>query len=537
MGLQGERMQRCGFRVGENTMNLLVWMGSGYNVVLGGRDDEPWPWITVLLSALIVFGYGVVAFNWLFQTKLARDGKARPALARLRNICLCCGACGSAFWIFDTPWIVWRAYDAALLCVVIYAWSSVLRTRGLSLVTERLAHLSEIEQSAEKYREIAELLPHMVWTATSDGRVDFSNQRWRSYVGGNHTWLEAVHPEERRAARARWDAAMAARTPLTLEARLGGVTGYRSFVIKATPIVHGDAVKWLGACADVEDQKLLAAEKERQAKQKSFFLNALSHDLRAPLHNVLLNAHLLRMSARDAGDLESVQMIEENAVAAGDLVTKLLDYAKVGAQDDNVVEAVSVAAVLQQVARRFQPLSEQKGLYLRVADAGDGDDVRLATDRQKLERILANLVDNAIKYTEQGGVSVGLAARGHDGDEIALRVSDTGIGIPRENVPFLFDEFYQVNNYERDRSKGFGMGLAICRCLAQHIGGDVRLTSTGPQGSCFEVVVRSANLRDIRGVSGIGAKLGDGVDPDSGRRSGGASGRRADPETPRLCGV
>jgi signal transduction histidine kinase len=306
-----------------------------------------------------------------------------------------------------------------------------------------------------------------------------------------------VHPDEQLQVHRQWQQALATRRPMQLEARLGGANGYRTFVVKATPIVQGDVIhiKWLGACADIEEQKLFAAEKEMQARQKSFFLNALSHDLRAPLNNVVLNAHLLKMSIREEAEVESVSMIMENAVAAGHLVTKLLDFAKVGAKDDNVVEDVSVALVLQQVVRRFGPLAEQKGLYLRT----EGDpDVRVATDRHKLERILSNLVENAIKYTSCGGVVIALT---QEPGRVSFKVTDTGIGVAPQNVPFLFDEFYQANNFERDRSKGFGMGLAICRSLARHLGGDIKLAATSGEGSCFEFSIHNLGA-DCRGRSG-----------------------------------
>jgi signal transduction histidine kinase len=501
-------------------MNSLRWF-AGADYVPGARQDMLWSWITIALSAMIVIGYGVIAFNWYFQRKLSRHAEAKAALARLRNICLCCAFCGYVLYVTDMPWLLWRSYDLALIVLVFYTWSFVFRMRGLSLVDERLAQIDELEQSAKKYREIAELLPHMVWTATADGQIDFSNQRWRAYAGDGRTWLDALHPDERLETLSRWREAVAAREAVSLEARLNGMAGYRTFAIKATPIMHGDALKWLGACADVEDQRRLAAEKEMQAKQKSFFLNALSHDIRAPLHNVLLNAHLLKMSARDPGDVESVEMIVENAVAAGDLVTKLLEFAKVDAQDQNVMESVSMPATLQQIVRRFQPLTEQKGLYLRVNGSSDGNgegprlEATVQTDRQKLERIISNLVDNAIKYTERGGVSLDVK---QVGEEVCVRVSDTGMGIPHENVPYLFDEFYQVNNHERDRCKGFGMGLAICKCLARHIGGDVRLASTGPSGSCFELAVKS-------------------VRADRGGRQRRPAGDHADSQETGLCSV
>jgi PAS domain S-box-containing protein len=506
---------------------------SGVEVMSDGGPAPLWAWVTMSLSALVALGYCVIAVNWYFQKKIGTRRESRAALNRLLVIFASCAACGAALSLVELPWPAWRAYDLALLLLACHTWVFVFRMRGLGLVDERLAQLEELERSANRYREIAELLPDMVWTATADGVVDYANQRWREYAGTGdpRTWLDALHPHERREVLAAWAKALVAREPVSLEVRLAGGGGeYRSFVVRATPIVHGDAVKWLGACADVEDQKQLAQEKELQARQKSFFLNALSHDLRAPLHNVLLHAHLLKMTAREEADAESVKMIMENAVAAGDLVARLLDFAKVGAHDHNVTELVPLAPAVRQLLRRFQPRAAQRGLCLKL----DGDaaaDAAVVTDRQKLDRILSNLVDNAIKYTSRGGVSVELAT---SGGECAVRVTDTGIGIPPENVPFLFDEFYQVNNYERDRSKGFGMGLAICRCLARHLGGDVRLVATrAGAGSCFELTLPAASAAASASV----ASADPGVGADRGGRPGGADGDRPDPQAAGLCGV
>src|SRR5688572_5810754 len=344
--------------------NLFSWFNiAGDGASFAGPGDEfPWALGTLALSAAVAVGYGVIAVNWFFQFKLARRAEARAALSRLRGICLTCAVCGVAFVLFDLPWIAWRGYDLALLALAVRTWSFVVQMRGWSLIDERLAQVEELERTATRYREIAELLPHMVWTSNAAGIVDFSNLRWREYTGDDRTWLDAVHPDERDHVRGQWEHAVAHREPLSLEARLAGAAGYRAFLVKATPFAHGNAVKWLGACADIEDQRLLALETERQARQRAFFLNAISHDLRAPLHNVLLNAHLLKMSGADVELASSVEMIVENAVAAGDMVSRLLDFAKVGAQDRNEIETISLAATLHQVARRFQPVVDQKGL-------------------------------------------------------------------------------------------------------------------------------------------------------------------------------
>jgi signal transduction histidine kinase len=178
----------------------------------------------------------------------------------------------------------------------------------------------------------------------------------------------------------------------------------------------------------------------------------------------------------------------------------LLEYAKAGAEgDQNVLEPVDLSGMLRQIVRRFQPTAERKRLALTLHEpAGGAADELMMTDRLKLERVVGNLVDNALKYTVQGGVTIewkpfntgGAGERGGE-EGFSVTVTDTGIGVPPQNVKRLFDEFYQVNNHERDRSKGFGMGLAICRSLARQLGGDVRLVprGEGAVGSRFEVTV------------------------------------------------
>jgi signal transduction histidine kinase len=120
-------------------------------------------------------------------------------------------------------------------------------------------------------------------------------------------------------------------------------------------------------------------------------------------------------------------------------------------------------------------------------------------------------------------VTLGLAC---DAGGARVLVSDTGVGVPESDAPFLFDEFYQVDNHERDRTKGFGMGLAICKNLARQLGGDVRLAETGPGGSCFELVLAG---------SGVGRESRPG--PRGGGRPHGAPRGDHHPEEAGVCRV
>ena len=459
--------------------SFLRWF-SGHDVVPGSALDVYWSWLTITLSVFIAIGYATIAYNLYFQRKLARSGKSPSAARRLAMITLFSILCGSFFFWYDMPWPIWRLYDCVLLFLLYSTWAYALRMRGLSLLDDRLSQINSLEESARRYRDMAELLPQMVWTARDDGQVDFSNQRWAEFVGDGRTWLESIHPDDRLRVEGWWAKTLRIRKVSSIECRLGGAAGYRSFLISANPIISGGAVKWVGACADIQSQKIVAASREMQAKRRAFFLNALSHDLRAPLHNVMLNAELLKIVPPD--EVKSrVMTIVESAKSAGDYVSKLLDFARTGGEEENHIELLSVQSVLGQIQQRFAPHAGQKGLYLRILAEHD---MEVRTDRQKLERLITNLVENAVKYTKSGGVTLELIPRQ---EEFSLRVSDTGIGIPRENAPYLFDEYYQVNNTERDRSKGFGMGLAICKYLATQLGGAVRLLSTSEQGSSFEI--------------------------------------------------
>jgi PAS domain S-box-containing protein len=482
-------------------VDWLQWLAGSASP--GTVRDLRWAWVTVGLSAAVAAGYVVIAVNRYFQAKVGRRAESKVALARLRNILLCSIAFGYVFYATDMAWSLWRLYDLALLALAVYTWYGVVRMRGLSLLEEKLALVEELERSADKYRQMAEMLPDVVWTATEDGHVDFSNQRWAEYVGSpwQGSWLEALHPDEKDSVLAWWHETLAGREPAARELRLRGTSGYRWFVVRAAPIVRGDAVKWLGACSDVEEQRRQLEEQEVQAKQKTFFLNALSHDLRAPLNIVALNAHLLKTSARDPADAESAKLIIENATAAGSLLTKALELARADAEDHNHLEAVAVGELLQQIGRKFAPAAEQKRVSLRVQVPVV--DVEIVTDRQKLDRVVSNLVDNAIKFTQQGTVLMEMDAAG---DSVNVRVTDTGAGVADKFREHLFEEFFQADGKGNGREgrRGFGMGLAICRFLARQLGGDVRLAHTGPGGSCFEATVRDM----APGTAGAEARLG-----------------------------
>jgi signal transduction histidine kinase len=234
----------------------------------------------------------------------------------------------------------------------------------------------------------------------------------------------------------------------------------------------------------------LAAELERsqaESHRKSQFLNALSHDLRTPLNGLSLQASLAEMAVKqgdEAALLQSLSEIRASTRATATLLNSLLESARAGGTDASVVPThFCLDELMNEVGRRLEPSASAKALSLRIGSAGGA---KVFMDRTRLDRILTNLLSNAIKFTEAGSIRVEVDL---SGSAMELHVIDTGIGIPTERQQYLFDEFYQIHNHERDPSKGFGLGLSIARRLARQAGGDITVDSAVGRGSRFSVLL------------------------------------------------
>jgi signal transduction histidine kinase len=241
-------------------------------------------------------------------------------------------------------------------------------------------------------------------------------------------------------------------------------------------------------------------EAEEASSHKTRFLASVSHDIRTPLQTITLMADILCRAA-DAPDLtdqvpDVAHRLQANARALADLVGDLLDLTRIDAAQGKLQTAeVSLNDLLAEEAACVRPLAEAKGLWLKV-EVPEAE-LRLRSDRTKLVRIVGNLLGNAIKYTITGGVTAG-ASREPDGTTL-IRVADTGIGIAPEQLEHIFDEFVQLRNPEGDRSKGHGLGLAICRRLVEALGGHITVESQTGHGSRFTVRLPPSGIVDTPG--------------------------------------
>lgn len=220
-----------------------------------------------------------------------------------------------------------------------------------------------------------------------------------------------------------------------------------------------------------------------EGRRKSYFLNAISHDIKTPLNGLLLQAELAELEMNEGNHeslREALEQIKICARTTADLLNNFLELGRLDWSQESVqtVDFPLNDAVAVVVGRSGQRAAA-KGLRL---DVESPENVTVRSDRVRIERILCNLVDNAIKFSDEGGVRLvaDLTAAG-----VAIHVVDTGKGIALEQQKHIFDDFVQLHNRERDSRKGFGLGLAIARRLAHQLGGNLAVESEPGRGSRF----------------------------------------------------
>ena len=245
--------------------------------------------------------------------------------------------------------------------------------------------------------------------------------------------------------------------------------------------VSSDITKHKAAEAELQ---LARAEAERASLAKSKFLAAASHDLRQPVQSLTL---LLAMIKRQVADkpkaAEAANLAEAALKGLSSLLTGILDISRLEAGVvEPCLESVDLGQLIERLAAEYRPRAAEIGLRLRLAPCSH----RARADREMVERILRNLLENALRYTPHGDILLGVRRRG---ENVRLDVIDTGIGIAANKLTEIFEEFRQLNNPARDASQGLGLGLAIVARLASLLGTEVEVASNPGHGSRFSLVL------------------------------------------------
>ncbi len=370
-------------------------------------------------------------------------------------------------------------------------------------ITRLRAAENALRESEKNFRSLANAIPQLVWIASPEGEITWLNERWYDYTGAPPgqpaplSWISCVDPDSLSAIFERWSDSIATGRPLGMIIPLRGADGrFRPFLTRVMP--HRDAdgriVQWFGAATEITEQKELeealraaTLEAERANRAKSKFLASASHDLRQPVQSlVLLLALIERQVSAIPKALETVGMMKQALGGLNGLLTAILDISRLDAGVvAPAIDSVDLGALLGRLSSEYEPKAADKGLELRLIKRP----LHALADPSLLERALRNLIENAFRYTPNGGVLIGLRRRG---DRVRIDVVDTGVGVPKEKQQEIFEEFIQLNNPGRDLGKGLGLGLAIVARLAHLLDAQIEVSSRVGRGSRFSLSLPAA---------------------------------------------
>jgi signal transduction histidine kinase/AmiR/NasT family two-component response regulator/HPt (histidine-containing phosphotransfer) domain-containing protein len=308
-------------------------------------------------------------------------------------------------------------------------------------------------------------------------------------------------------------AAVADEAPRLLEAGAQGrevvlttALGPRHFTVTARDLF--DVTEQVGGQVlllnDVSDYVALREEAGLVNRAKSAFLATMSHEVRTPLNGILGAVELLRLSPEGPAAVEALTAIEASAQVLLSLVDDVLDHARLEAAEVEVKsEPVRLSDIATTAAAIVAPRAATKGLDF-VVDIAPEAATPILSDPAKLQRIVVNLLDNAVKFTLEGEVRLRLDAARRRADRLHLQldVIDTGIGIAPDRMEQLFDPFTQADPTIQDSFGGTGLGLAICRRLATLLGGEVSGHGQPGEGSVFTFRLE-ATIADAAAVSAV----------------------------------
>ncbi|MFD0936688.1 response regulator [Methylobacterium trifolii] len=383
----------------------------------------------------------------------------------------------------------------------------VLRWYGTNTDVSRSRDAEQrLRHSEERFRALVDASAAVIWNTSATGELMPPQPRWSAYTGQSEEayqgwgWVDAVHPDDRALAAEQWARCVEEHRVYEVDYRLRRRDGmWRAMEVRGVPVLAEDGTlrEWVGTNVDITERKEAEIEVERARKAaeaanlaKSQFIANMSHELRTPLSAVIGYSEMLGEELEDIGQsalLPDLRKIETAARHLLSLINDVLDISKIEA--GHMVasgETFAVSGLIGDVSDATGSLVEKKRNRF-VLDV-PGDLGAMHQDQTKIRQCLLNLIGNAAKFTEAGTITLAVRREAQFGvDSLSFAVSDTGIGLTREQIGRLFERFAQADESTTRQFGGTGLGLAITRAFCQAMGGEIGVTSEPGQGSTFTI--------------------------------------------------
>ena len=357
-------------------------------------------------------------------------------------------------------------------------------------VTERRRMEEALRASQASFRQLADSMPHLVWTARPNGYLDYYNERWYEFTGfsredsSERIWERIVHPDDLQRVGRAWEEALDTGKPFTVECRLWDRAGerWRWFLGRALPVsdVQGNIVKWFGSSTDIDDQKQAEDDLRNANADLEQFAFSATHDLQEPLRAIKIYSELLTKICGSTMQGEGQQYLghlRSGASRMETLVRDLLSYTKVSKFEKPEVAADAAEALKLSLANLSNVVQEAG------ADITSDPLPSVCMHSAHLQQLFQNLIGNAIKYRSPDRRPLVHVSAERHGDAWVFAVSDNGIGIAPNYSETIFGLFKRLHT--NDEYSGTGIGLAICRRIVDRYHGRIWVESELGEGSTF----------------------------------------------------
>ncbi len=377
-------------------------------------------------------------------------------------------------------------------------------------ITDRKRAEDSLRESEQRMRFVMDSMPQKLFTATPSGGVDYFNPQWTEFTGlpfetiRDWGWTQFIHPDDVAENVRVWKHSIDTGEPFQFEHRFRRADGeYRWHFSRALARrdAEGKLVMWVGGNTDIHDQmqtanqlRQYAADLSEADRHKNEFLAMLAHELRNPLAPMVNAMRIIQIAGGDPQTLRTAsEMMERQIGQMVRLVDDLLDVNRISRGTIELRKApMELASAVAHAVEAVRPQCEALGHDMTVVVPPVP--IYLFGDPARLAQVIGNLLSNACKFTEPGGRIELTVVR--EGEQAILRVRDSGIGIPADQVPRIFDMFVQVDASLAGSKGGIGMGLTLVKELVELHDGTVEVHSAGT-GHGSEFVVRLPVLSDV----------------------------------------